>query len=126
MKSCVVTATYGCSANKIWLYLTNPVLNHWDPSVSEAEVDLDGMKIFTRNKDGSVTNIAFSDLENPRRMSCTFNRGRIKGSFTAILLGSGDSTSVECTLDVDGMGLFAKPQKKLNEYLETLRKALGD
>ena len=45
---------------------------------------------------------------------------------TAILLGSADSTSLECTLDVEGLGLFAKPQKKLEEYLETLRKVLGD
>ena len=36
------------------------------------------------------------------------------------------AASLECTLDVEGLGLFAKPQKKLEEYLETLRKVLGD
>ena len=50
----------------------------------------------------------------------------LPAAFTAILLGSADSTSLECTLDVEGLGLFAKPQKKLEEYLETLRKVLGD
>ena len=44
---------------------------------------------------------------------------------TAILMGGGDSTSLECTLDVDGLGLFTKPQKLLDERLEMLRKALG-
>ena len=43
----------------------------------------------------------------------------------AILMGGGDSTSLECTLDVDGLGLFTKPQKLLDERLEMLRKALG-
>ena len=28
--------------------------------------------------------------------------------------------------DVEGLGLFTKPQKKLEAYLETLRKVLGD
>ena len=67
-----------------------------------------------------------SKLDKPRRISCTFTRGKIRGAFTAILLGSADSTSLECTLDVEGLGLFAKPQKKLEGYLETLRKVLGD
>ena len=60
----------------------------------------------------------FDKLDKPRRISCTFTRGKIRGAFTAILLGSADSTSLECTLDVEGLGLFAKPKKKLEEYLE--------
>ena len=44
---------------------------------------------------------------------------------TALLLGGGDATSVECTLDVNGLGLFAKPEKLLNERLEMLRQTLG-
>ena len=46
-------------------------------------------------------------------------------AFTALLLGGGDATSVECTLDVNGLGLFAKPEKLLNERLEMLRQTLG-
>lgn len=126
MKTCVVTATYACSPNKVWLYLTNPTLNGWNPDVASAEAALEGMQMTEKHQDGSTTSIQFSRLDKPRRMSCTFVRGRIRGTFTAILLGSGDSTSVECTLDVDGMGLFAKPQKKLEEFLETLRGAIGD
>ena len=41
------------------------------------------------------------------------------------LLGGGDSTSVECTLDVNGLGLFTKPAKLMNERLEMLRQTLG-
>lgn len=63
---------------------------------------------------------------SPAVSAALFTRGKIRGAFTAILLGSADSTSLECTLDVEGLGLFAKPQKKLEEYLETLRKVLGD
>ena len=111
MKTCVVTATYGCAPNKVWLYMTNPTLNSWNPTVASAEVDLEGMHIVEKNKDGTTTDIHF---------------GKIRGAFTAILLGSADSTSLECTLDVEGLGLFAKPQKKLEAYLETLRKVLGD
>ena len=106
MKTCVVTATYGCAPNKVWLYMTNPTLNSWNPTVA--------------------SDIHFDKLDKPRRISCTFTRGKIRGAFTAILLGSADSTSLECTLDVEGLGLFAKPKKKLEEYLETLRKVLGD
>ena len=43
MKTCVVTATYGCAPNKVWLYMTNPTLNSWNPTVASAEVDLEGM-----------------------------------------------------------------------------------
>ena len=43
----------------------------------------------------------------------------------ALLLGGGDSTSVECTLDVNGLGLFTKPAKLMNERLEMLRQTLG-
>ena len=126
MKTCVVTATYGCAPNKVWLYMTNPTLNSWNPTVASAEVDLEGMHIVEKNKDGTTTDIHFDKLDKPRRISCTFTRGKIRGAFTAILLGSADSTSLECTLVVEGLGLFAKPQKKLEEYLETLRKVLGD
>ena len=42
-----------------------------------------------------------------------------------LLLGGGDSTSVECTLDVNGLGLFTKPAKLMNERLEMLRQTLG-
>ena len=127
MRDCsVVTATYGCAPNKVWLYMTNPTLNSWNPTVASAEVDLEGMHIVEKNKDGTTTDIHFDKLDKPRRISCTFTRGKIRGAFTAILLGSADSTSLECTLDVEGLGLFAKPRKKLEEYLETLRKVLGD
>ena len=133
MKTCVVTATYGCAPNKVWLYMTNPTLNSWNPTVASAEVDLEGMHIVEKNKDGTTTDIHFDKLDKPRRISCTFTRGKIRGAFTAILLGSADSTSLELLFecseespDVEGLGLFAKPRKKLEEYLETLRKVLGD
>ncbi|MEE0801831.1 MAG: hypothetical protein U0L91_11255 [Gemmiger sp.] len=126
MKSCVVTATYACSANKVWLYLTNPTLNSWRPDVTSAEIDPGGMKIVEKHQDGSTTEILFTNMEKPRRMTCNFVKGRVKGTFTAILFGSAESTSLECTLDVEGLGLFAKPQKQLQAFLETLRKALGE
>ena len=73
-----------------------------------------------------MTEVQIAEAEKPRRLRCTFTRGKIHGSFTAILLGGGDATSLECTMEVEGMGLFAKPQKGLEERLEMLRKALGD
>lgn len=95
MKTCVVTATYGCAPNKVWLYMTNPTLNSWNPTVASAEVDLEGMHIVEKNKDGTTTDIHFDKLDKPRRISCTFTRGKIRGAFTAILLGSADSPSLE-------------------------------
>ena len=105
MKSCVVTANYACDPNKVWLYLTKPTLNGWRRDVS--------------------TQIVFTRKEKPRCLSCNFQKGKISGTFTALLLGGGDSTSVECTLDVNGLGLFTKPEKLLNERLEMLRQTLG-
>ncbi len=81
MKTCVVTATYGCAPNKVWLYMTNPTLNSWNPTVASAEVDLEGMHIVEKNKDGTTTDIHFDKLDKPRRISCTFTRGKIRGAF---------------------------------------------
>ena len=125
MKSCVVTANYACDPNKVWLYLTKPTLNGWRKDVSGYEEESDGMRAEEKNTDGGVTQITFSRKEKPRCLSCTFQKGKINGTFTALLLGGGDSTSVECTLDVNGLGLFAKPQKLLQERLDMLRQALG-
>ena len=94
--------------------------------VGEAEIDPDGAHMKEKNKDGSVTEIQILESEKPRRLRCTFTRGRIRGSFTAILLGGGDATSLECTMEVEGMGLFAKPRKGLEERLDMLHQALGD
>ena len=125
MKTCVVTANYSCETNKVWLYLTKPTLNHWRSDVSEYEESDDGLKGTEHNTDGGTTEIVFTRKEKPRHISCNFCKGKINGTFTAILMGGGDSTSLECTLDVDGLGFFTKPQKLLEERLEMLRKALG-
>lgn len=126
MKSCVSTATFSSDPNKLWLYLTNPMLNHWRSEVTDCELSGDGMTLTEKNSDGTKTEIVYSRKEKPRRITCAFVRGKVKGSFTVILLGGGDSTSAECTLEVDGLGLFAKPKKLLDAYLDTLRKALGE
>lgn len=126
MKSCIKTATYGCDPTKVWLYLTNPNLNHWRTDVSEAEVSDDGMKCTEHNTDGSVTEIVFSRKEKPRHITCTFTRGKVNGSFIAVLLGGGDSTSVECTLEVSGVGMFTKSKTLMDGYLDMLRKGLGE
>lgn len=126
MKTCVVTATYSCPPTKVWLYLTNPKLNQWRSDLSDADIAADGSHITERGRDGSVTEVQIVESEKPRRLRCQFTRGRIRGSFTAILLGGGDATSLECTMEVEGMGLFAKPRKGLEERLDMLRKALGD
>ena len=125
MKSCVVTANYACDPNKVWLYLTKPTLNGWRRDVSSYEESDDGLKAAEKNTDGSETQIVFTRKEKPRCLSCNFQKGKISGTFTALLLGGGDATSVECTLDVNGLGFFAKPEKLLNERLEMLRQTLG-
>ena len=125
MKSCVVTANYSCDPNKVWLYLTKPTLNNWRKDVSGYEESDDGMSATEKNTDGGETRIVFIRKEKPRCLSCNFQKGKINGSFTALLLGGGDSTSVECTLDVNGLGLFAKPAKLLEERLDMLRQTLG-
>lgn len=126
MKTCVVTENYACSPNKVWLYLTNPNLNHWRTDLTEADISSDGLSVTEHHKDGSVTEITFSEKEKPRRIRCSFANGRKHGTFIAVLLGGGDSTSLECTMQIEGMGLFQKPNKPLQERLEMLRKALGE
>ena len=93
MKSCVVTASYSCPPQKVWLYLTNANLNHWRTDISQADISADGTKINEHNKDGSITQIKVTEAEKPRRLRCQFSRGRVHGTFTAILLGGGDATS---------------------------------
>lgn len=124
MKSCVVTASYSCPPQKVWLYLTNANLNHWRTDISQADISADGTEINEHNKDGSITQIKVTEAEKPRRLRCQFSRGRVHGTFTAILLGGGDATSLECTLEVEGMGLFAKPKKGLEERLAMLSQAV--
>ena len=94
MKSCVVTANYACDPNKVWLYLTKPTLNGWRRDVSSYEESDDGLKAAEKNTDGSETQIVFTRKEKPRCLSCNFQKGKISGTFTALLLGGGDSTSV--------------------------------
>ena len=84
-----------------------------------------GLEVAATAPDGSTTDIRFSVKEKPRRISCTFVHGRVQGEFTAILLGGGDSTSVECTMQVKGLGLFAKPKKLLEERMQMLAGVLG-
>ena len=132
MKTCVVTANYSCDPNKVWLYLTKPTLNNWRKDVSGYEESDDGMKATEKNTDGGETQIVFTRKEKPRCLSCNFQKGKISGTFTALLLGGGDSTSVECTLDVKAgkkIGNISvgavKPAKLMNERLEMLRQTLG-
>ena len=126
MKNCVVTASFSCPPQKVWLYLTNPNLNHWRTDLSSADVASDGSAITEHTKEGGVTEVKVLEAEKARRLRCSFARGRVHGTFTAILLGGGDATSLECTMEVEGMGLFAKPRKGLEERLEMLRRAIGE
>ena len=91
MKSCVVTANYACDPNKVWLYLTKPTLNGWRRDVSSYEESDDGLKAAEKNTDGSETQIVFTRKEKPRCLSCNFQKGKISGTFTALLLGGGDA-----------------------------------
>ena len=125
MKSCVVTANYASDPNKVWLSPTKPPPNTRRKDVSGDEESDDGMKATEKNTDGGETQIVFTRKDKPRCLSCNFQKGKISGTFTALLLGGGDSTSVECTLDVNGLGLFTKPAKLMNERLEMLRQTLG-
>ncbi|MGN0974422.1 MAG: hypothetical protein ACI4OL_00355 [Gemmiger sp.] len=126
MKNCVTTATYGCDPSRVWLYLSNLSLNHWYREASECEITPDGMDMLVRKKDGGTMQVQYTRKEKPRRMDCTFSCGKAHGNCTMLLLGGGDSTSVECTLTVDGLGLFAKPQKLMDAFFEELRAALGE
>lgn len=125
MKTCVVTANYACDPNKVWLYLTKPTLNGWRKDVKEYEESDDGMRVVEHNTDGTTTELQFSRKEKPRCLSCSFRNGKVNGTFTAILLGGGDSTSLECTMEINGLGLFAKPKKLLEARLQMLKAALG-
>lgn len=125
MKTCVVTANYACDPNKVWLYLTKPTLNGWRKDVKEYEESDDGLRVVEHNIDGSTTELQFSRREKPRCLSCSFRNGKVNGTFTAILLGGGDSTSLECTMEINGLGLFAKPKKLLEDRLQMLKAALG-
>ena len=127
MKTCVVTATYGCAPNKVWLYMTNPTLNSWNPAVASAEVDLEGMHIVEKkNKDGTTTDIHFDKRISPARISCTFTRGKIRGAFTAILLGSADSTSLNARWMWKVLVCSPSRRKSWKSITKTLRKVLGD
>ena len=88
MKNCVVTASYSCPPQKVWLYLTNPNLNHWRTDLSGAEVASDGSSITEHTKDGGVIEVKVLESEKARRLRCSFTHGRVHGTFIAILLGA--------------------------------------
>lgn len=125
MKTCVVTASFACDPSKLWLYLTKPTLNGWRKDVRDYEEKDGGLHVIEHNADGSTTELHFTRREKPRCLSCNFQNGKVNGTFTLILLGGGDSTSLECTMEVSGLGLFAKPKKLLEERLNMLRAAVG-
>ena len=125
MKTCVVTASFACDPSKLWLYLSKPILNGWRKDVRDYEEKDGGLHVIEHNTDGSTTELHFTRREKPRCLSCNFQNGKVNGTFTLILLGGGDSTSLECTMEVSGLGLFAKPKKLLEERLNMLRAAVG-
>lgn len=125
MKTCVVTMNFACDPSKVWLYLTKPTLNGWRKDVRDYEESDGGMRGIEHNTDGSVTELQFTRKEKPRCLQCSFRHGKVNGTFTAVLLGGGDSTSLECTMEVSGLGLFAKPKNQLNQRLQMLKAALG-
>ncbi len=124
MKRCVLTASYDCDIYKVWMYLTNPTLGHWRTDITEAEISPDGMQETDTHTDGSKTQIVYSRKEKPRALSCDFVHERQHGKFTAILLGGQGGTSVECTFEMDGIGLFDKAHKHLQPVLDMLQKAV--
>lgn len=125
MKTCVITENFPCDQSRVWLYLNKPTLGGWRTDLASYEESQDGMRATEQLKDGRTMEVVFTRREKPRRMDCEFSVGKIKGRFIAILLGGGDSTSLECTLEVEGLGLFAKPQKLIQERLTQLQKALN-
>ena len=72
-----------------------------------------------------MPNLTWTNEITPIKQSACVAIALFGGWAYALLLGGGDSTSVECTLDVNGLGLFKKPKKLLEERLEMLRKTLG-
>ena len=124
MKSCVLTANFDCDVYKIWMYLTNPTLAHWRTDVTETEISPDGMQRTDTHKDGSKTQIVYSRKEKPRAITCEYVHGRQRGTFTAILLGGQGSSSLECTFEMDGIGLFDKAHKHLQPVLDMLQRAV--
>lgn len=125
MKTCVITESFSCDPVKLWLYLAKPTLNGWCKEVRGYEEDSDGMRAVERHADGKEVQLQFTRREKGRCLSCTFQSGKISGSFTAILFGGGDSTTLEGTLEIQGLGLFAKPIKLLEARMTQLHSALG-
>lgn len=125
MKSCVVTKNFACDPSKVWLYLSKPALNHWCAEVERYEESSDGMQATEYHKGGTEVKLTFTRKEKNRCMSGSFAGGKVRGTFTVLLLGGGDSTSVECTVEIEGLGLFAKANKPVDARLEQLRKAVG-
>ena len=50
-KSCVLTRTFSCDPSRIWLYLTNPAMNHWRKDVTAADISADGMQVVEAEED---------------------------------------------------------------------------
>ena len=120
MKSCVLTADFNCPPSLIWQYLTRPTFNHWRTDITEVEAASDGMSETQKHADGSTTQVTFDRKERARALSCDFVHGRWHGHFTAILFG-GSTSSLECTFEVEGLGLFDKAHKHLQPILDMLK-----
>ena len=120
MKICVLTANFNCDPGRVWLYLTKPTFNNWRTDITAVEPSTDGMSETQTHTDGSITQVVFTRKEKGRAMSCDFVHGRQKGHFTAILFG-GATTSLECTFEIDGIGLFDKAHKHLQPVLDMLQ-----
>lgn len=124
MKSCVLTESFSCDANRVWLYLTNASLGSWRTDVKSIELSADGMQETQALKNGGAVAVQYTEKEKPRRLCGTFTCGRQRGSFTFILLGGRGDTSLECTFSIDGIGFMGKAQKHLQPVLDMLRAVL--
>ena len=82
MKNCVMTRTFSCDPSRVWLYMTNPMMNHWRKDVTSADISTDGMQVTETASDGSKTEITFTEKEKPRRMTEQLaSMARSRGSF---------------------------------------------
>lgn len=117
MKSCVVTENFACDPMKVWLYLSKPTLNNWCKDVSAYEESSDGMTATEKHTDGSETQITFTRKEKPRCLSCSFQRGKISGSFTALLLGGGDSHQCRMYTGCERAGAFCQARQAVGGTL---------
>lgn len=127
-----IRAEFKSDAKKVWDIVTSLEHYSWRSDIEKIEILKRDKKFAEYTKEGYVTEFTITAYEPYRRYEFDMENGNMAGHWSGIFSGKNGKTMIEFTEDVTAKRLFMKPfvkmylKKQQEQYIEDLRKALGE